>query len=130
MKVETKLRNRYKDDPQEVQDYMFGLLDKLINDYGFIDQSWTVQLDMIRDWYVMYIDAIANLRKQGVTYMTSDEKVVQNPNFKIMDTCSKNINAILRTFATDPVAKARMNYLKQRACVEQDDEQVLENMLS
>ena len=51
MKTETRIKKQYDSEPEEVKEYMHDLIDQLVRDYGVIDPSWTVSLDMICDWY-------------------------------------------------------------------------------
>ena len=118
MKVETKLKKQYESLDPEVNEYMCGLIDNLVNDYGSVQESWSLNLDMIADWYGMYVNAVKDIKTNGLTFTSAQGNLCKNPSFNVMTTASSQIQGLLRQFAATPVTKQRLKYLDQRAPID------------
>ena len=111
MKTETKLKNRYATKPDEVREYMNDLIDQLVLDYGSINPSWSLSLDMISDWYDVYVKAKSEIGETGVSFMSSRGDFRTHPAFNAMNTASSQIQHLLKSFAASPYQKSKMKAL-------------------
>jgi len=127
-------KDRYKDYPESVQNYIGNVIDCLRQDYGNIPDSWAISLDIICDNYVIYLDAMKNIREKGtVTPGRNYEKTgecVKNPAFSILDRCTQTITNLLKSFSLTPMSRAKMKSLKQIEDIEDDkEEKYLESLI-
>lgn len=113
MKIETRLKNKYSEQPEEVKDYMNDLIDQLVLDYGAVNPSWSLSLDMICDWYNVYVTAKAEIAKTGVSFMSSRGDFRTHPAFNAMNTSSSQIQHLLKSFAASPYQKSKMKALNK-----------------
>lgn len=111
MKTETKLKKQYEDQPENVREYMYDLIDQLVSDYGAVNPSWALSLDMICDWYHIYTDARDDLKNNGITFTSSKGDLCKNPAFSAMNTASSHMQNILKSFAASPYQKSKMRAL-------------------
>lgn len=114
MKTETRIKKQYDDQPEVVKEYMHDLIDQLVRDYGVIDPSWTVSLDMICDWYNVYVQAREDIKKTGVSFLSSRGDYRPHPSFSAMNTASSQIQKLLSTFAASPYQKSKMKSLDRQ----------------
>lgn len=128
MKVETKLKKQYEELDPEVSEYMSGLIDNLLEDYGSIKEGWSLTLDMIADWYGMYADAVKDIRANGITFTSAQGNICANPSFSVMKSASSQIQKLLQQFAATPLMKQRVKYLDQRVPID-DGRSYMENIL-
>ena len=111
MKTETKLKKQYENQPAEVKEYMCDLIDQLVNDYGEINPSWALSLDMICDWYNVYVQARADIKEKGVSFKSSRGDYRPHPSFSALNTASSQIQKLLSSFAASPYQKSKMKSL-------------------
>ena len=111
MKEETKLKKQYANQPDEVREYMEDLIDQLIIDFGAINPSWVISLDMVCDWYRVFVDAKQSIAENGLTYKNAHGTIVRNPAFTALSTSSTQIQQLLRSFAASPYQKSKMKSL-------------------
>lgn len=111
MKTETKLKTKYASKPEEVREYMNDLIDQLVLDYGSINPSWSLSLDMISDWYDVYVKAKSEIAETGVSFMSSRGDFRTHPAFNAMNTSSSQIQHLLKSFAASPYQKSKMKAL-------------------
>ena len=111
MKLETKLKKQYEAQPQVVREYMSDLIDQLLVEYGAINPSWALSLDMICDWFHIYTDAKNDLIKNGTTFTNSRGDICKNPAFSAMNTASSHMQNLLKSFAASPYQKSKMKSL-------------------
>ena len=126
MKLETKLKNRYADKPEEVKEYMYDLIDQLVLDYGAINPSWSLSLDMICDWYNVYVTAKSEIAQTGVSFMSSRGDFRTHPAFNAMNTSSSQIQHLLKSFAASPYQKSKMKALDKDV---RDDSEYMRKIL-
>lgn len=129
MKTETKLKKQYDREPQEVREYMSDLIDKLVDDYGVIDPSWTVSLDMICDWYNVYVQAREDIKSTGVSFLSSRGDYRPHPSFSAMNTASSQIQKLLSSFAASPYQKSKMKSLEKHGSDIYDEAEYVKNIL-
>jgi len=129
MKLETKLKKQYESQPEEVRDYMYALIDQLLVDYGAINPSWALSLDMICDWYHIYVDAKNDLFTNGTTFTNSRGDICKNPAFSAMNTSSSHMQNLLKSFAASPYQKSKMKSLDKDAIRDESDyiKSIMEN---
>ena len=114
MKTETKIKKQYDSEPDEVKEYMYDLVDQLVLDYGSINPSWSLSLDMICDWYNVYVKARDDIKTTGVSFLSSRGDYRPHPSFSAMNTASSQIQKLLSTFAASPYQKSKMKSLESR----------------
>ena len=112
----TKLKRKYNSKTEQVRDYMTNLIDTLAKDYGDdIDASWEASLDMAADWYQIYVDALEDIKNNGAVVKSPSGVSKTNPAFNVINTATRILNDILRTFAATPLAKSKMKALGKNA---------------
>lgn len=111
MKIETRLKNKYAEEREEVRDYMNDLIDQLVLEYGAVNPSWSLSLDMICDWYNVYVQAKADIAETGVSFLSSRGDYRTHPSFNAMNTSSSQIQHLLKSFAASPYQKSKMKAL-------------------
>lgn len=120
MKEITKIKHRYFSQPELVRDYMYDLIDQLVIDFGEINPSWMISLDMVCDWYRVFVDAKKSIADNGLTYKNSHGTIIRNPAFTALSTSSTQIQQILRSFAANPYQKSKMKSLDPEVRREDD----------
>ena len=108
MKIETKLKNKYKNHEVEVYEYMVALIDQLVFEYGEINPSWELSLDMISDWYSVYISARNSIKEKGVSWIDANGNIHKNPDLSSLSNATNVIQSMLRSFAANPYQKSKM----------------------
>lgn len=112
----TKLKKKYEKNNPQVSDYMTKLIETLAKDYGDdIDASWEASLDLCADWYQIYTDALQDIKANGAVITSPSGVTKTNPAFNVINTATRIINDILRTFAATPLAKSKMKALGKNA---------------
>jgi len=112
----TKLKRKYNSKTEQVRDYMTNLIDTLAKDYGDdIDASWEASLDMAADWYQIYVDALEDIKNNGAVVKSPSGVSKTNPAFNVINTATRILNDILRTFAATPLAKSKLKALGKNA---------------
>lgn len=129
MKTETKIKKQYDNEPDAVKEYMYDLVDQLVSDYGTIDPSWTVSLDMICDWYNVYVQARDDIKKVGVSFLSSRGDYRPHPSFSAMNTASSQIQKLLSTFAASPYQKSKMKSLESRGSSINDESEYVKAIM-
>lgn len=130
MKTETRIKKQYDSEPEEVKEYMHDLIDQLVRDYGVIDPSWTVSLDMICDWYNVYVKARNDIKETGVSFLSSRGDYRPHPSFSAMNTASSQIQKLLSTFAASPYQKSKMKSLDRQGGKIFDESEYVQGILS
>ena len=129
MKTETRIKKQYDSEPEEVKEYMHDLIDQLVRDYGVIDPSWTVSLDMICDWYNVYVQARNDIKETGVSFLSSRGDYRPHPSFSAMNTVSSQIQKLLSTFAASPYQKSKMKSLDRQGAKIYDESEYINGIL-
>ena len=129
MKTETKIKKQYDNEPDAVKEYMYDLVDQLVNEYGSIDPSWTVSLDMICDWYNVYVQARDDIKTTGVSFLSSRGDYRPHPSFSAMNTASSQIQKLLSTFAASPYQKSKMKSLESRGSSINDESEYVKAIM-
>lgn len=129
MKTETKIKKQYDNEPDAVKEYMSDLVDQLVSDYGTIDPSWTVSLDMICDWYNVYVQARDDIKTTGVSFLSSRGDYRPHPSFSAMNTASSQIQKLLSTFAASPYQKSKMKSLESRGSSINDESEYVKAIM-
>jgi P27 family predicted phage terminase small subunit len=107
------MKQRYKDYDPEVSDYMNELIDQLVNDFGDVNPSWVTALDVIGDWYGIYLDARKSLNEKGVIVTKSNGDVQKNPAFSVFTMATQQLNNAMKTFGANPMSKAKMKHYEK-----------------
>ena len=129
MKTETRMKKQYDSEPEEVKEYMYDLIDQLVRDYGVIDPSWTVSLDMICDWYNVYVQARNDIKDTGVSFLSSRGDYRPHPSVSAMNTASSQIQKLLSTFAASPYQKSKMKSLDRQGAKIYDESEYINGIL-
>ena len=129
MKTETKLKRQYDAEPEEVKEYMYDLIDRLVEDYGGVDPSWAVSLDMICDWYNVYVKAREDIKETGVSFLSSRGDYRPHPSFSAMNTSSSQIQKLLSSFAASPYQKSKMKSLDRQDSKIYDESEYVNGIL-
>jgi len=127
MRLDTKLKKKYEDRPADVQEYMAGLVDQLVFDYGEVNPSWELSLDMICDWYTVYVGARDDIKENGISFTDAAGGLHKNPSLGVMNTATLHIQSILRSFAASPYQKSKMKSLNKDI---KDDSRYLEGIFN
>ncbi len=129
MKESTKLKKKYSERPDAVREYMNDLVDQLIIDYGEVNPSWEASLDLIADWYSIYVLAKQSISELGLTSVNSKTGVIsRNPAFTAMSTASTHMQQLLGQFAANPYQKSKLKSLDKDVRNETDYlKSILEN---
>ena len=126
----TDLKKKYKKSNKQVSDYMNNLIDTLSKDYGDgIDPSWEASLDLMSDWYLIYCNAIEEIKENGPVVKSPSGVSKVNPAFNVANTATRILNDILKTFAATPVAKSKMKALGKNV-TPINDAMLLESLVS
>lgn len=104
--------DKYKDYAPEVQEYMKMLIDSLTADYGSINPSWWISLDLIADNLWMYKEGIKTLRNEGLSYKNREGRLVKNPAFSICNNAQAILVPLLKSFAANPVQRSKLKALE------------------
>ena len=101
----SEIKARYKNENEIVREYMEKLIDSLIKDYGAIDDSWLISLDMIATWVEIFFMAKHKMRE-------AQKPVDQTRYYHILNSASNQIIATSKMFPTNPATKTRLTTAK------------------
>lgn len=105
-------KNRYKDYPTRVQDYMEGIIAEIKHDYGAIPASWFISLDLLADQLNIYYDASQDIIDNGVSYINREGRRCKSPSVTTINNCLGAINMIIKNFALSPVGRSKIKALE------------------
>ena len=110
----------YKDYDLRVQEYMNNVIKCLKEDYGRIPESWRVSLDLIADNYALYLDAMDDIKKNGLLRKDAHGRTFKNQCVQIMNSAQTHLCDLLKSFALTPMSKSKMKMLETSS--ESEDE--------
>ena len=115
----------YKNYNSQVQEYMDNVIKCLEEDYGKIPESWRVSLDLIADNYSLYLEAKADIDKNGL--MTTDKygRPFRNPCYSVMNSSQLQLKDLLKSFALTPMSKSKMKGFESKTI---DEDEYLEEL--
>ncbi len=114
MDITDKFKDLVRDVEPEVREYMLSVMHGLIDDYGAIDESFYVSLKFIRDYYIIYNNAMKDLQEHGLLRIDNQGRTFKNQNFTIAKDAQRIISDLLKTFALTPMTKSKMKNLDAR----------------
>lgn len=111
--MKTLSKDVYKDRPKAVREYMENVIECLESDYGNIPSSWRISLDLIADNVETYLEAVADVRKNGIVLFNKHNNVeYKNPACTIMNQAQSQLRDLLKTFALTPMTRSKMKVLE------------------
>ena len=111
----------YKDYDKRVQEYMNNVIKCLEQDYGRIPESWRVSLDLIADNYSIYLEAMDNIKKNGLLRKDNQGRTFKNQCVMIMNSAQMQLKDLLKSFAMTPISRAKMKKLESTEIYGEDD---------
>lgn len=118
----------YKDYNTRVQEYMNNVIKCLEEDYGKIPESWRISLDLIADNYSLYLQAMDDIKKNGLLRVDNAGRTFKNQCYTIMNSAQLNLRDLLKSFSLTPVSRAKMKALTKNDFYEGSEEEYLENL--
>lgn len=118
----------YKDYNTRVQEYMNNVIKCLEEDYGKIPESWRISLDLIADNYSLYLQAMDDIKKNGLLRVDNAGRTFKNQCYTIMNSAQLNLRDLLKSFSLTPVSRAKMKALTKNDFYEGSEEDYLENL--
>lgn len=112
----------YSDYDEQVQEYMNNVIECLKEDYGKIPDSWRISLDLIADNYSVYLDAMKNIKKNGLLRTDKQGRTFKNQCYTIMNSAQMQLKDLLKSFSLTPMSRAKMKSLKWEENDETEDE--------
>ena len=117
----------YKDYNTRVQEYMNNVIKCLEEDYGKIPESWRISLDLIADNYSLYLQAMDDIKKNGLLRVDNAGRTFKNQCYTIMNSAQMNLRDLLKSFALTPMSKSKMKHFESN---EISEEEYLEELCS
>ena len=108
-----EVKNIYKNYDSRVQEYMQNVIDCLEQDYGKIPLSWRVSLDLIADNYSVYLNAMDDVRKNGLLRVDKQNRTFKNQCYNIADRAQSQLKDLLKSFALTPMSRSKMRDLDE-----------------
>jgi P27 family predicted phage terminase small subunit len=115
----------YKDYNTRVQEYMNNVIKCLEQDYGKIPESWRISLDLIADNYSLYLQAMDDIKKNGLLRVDNAGRTFKNQCYTIMNSAQLNLRDLLKSFSLTPVSRAKMKALTKIDFNEENKEEYL-----
>lgn len=116
-----EIKTIYKDYDKRVQDYMVNVIKCLEQDYGKIPESWRVSLDLIADNYSIYLEAMDNIKQNGLLRKDSQGRTFKNQCVMIMNAAQMQLKDLLKSFALTPMSKSKMKHLEDTDKFNEED---------
>ena len=120
--TKTKLIKRYEDYPEKTREYINDLIEAFVQEYGKVDDTYTISFDMICDWHRTYLKA------HDIIKNTDDLKEITKA-YHIANTASNIIISITKSFGLTPMSKTRMNSVRISKNQPIDAESLINNLL-
>lgn len=120
----------YKDYNTRVQEYMNNVIKCLEEDYGKIPESWRISLDLIADNYSLYLQAMDDIKKNGLLRVDKAGRTFKNQCYTIMNSAQLNLRDLLKSFSLTPVSRAKMKALTKSDFYEGSEEEYLNELCS
>lgn len=120
----------YKDYNTRVQEYMNNVIKCLEEDYGKIPESWRISLDLIADNYSLYLQAMDDIKKNGLLRVDNAGRTFKNQCYTIMNSAQLNLRDLLKSFSLTPVSRAKMKALTKNDFYEGSEEEYLNELCS
>lgn len=120
----------YKDYNTRVQEYMNNVIKCLEEDYGKIPESWRISLDLIADNYSLYLQAMDDIKKNGLLRVDNAGRTFKNQCYTIMNSAQLNLRDLLKSFSLTPVSRAKMRALTKNDFYEGSEEDYLNDLCS
>ena len=120
----------YKDYNTRVQEYMNNVIKCLEEDYGKIPESWRISLDLIADNYSLYLQAMDDIKKNGLLRVDNAGRTFKNQCYTIMNSAQLNLRDLLKSFSLTPVSRAKMKALTKNEFYEGSEEEYLNELCS
>ena len=120
--TKTKLIKRYEDYPEKTKEYMNDLIEAFVQEYGKVDDTYTISFDMVADWHRTYLKA------HDIIKSTDDLKEITKA-YHIANTASNIIISITKSFGLTPMSKTRMNSVRISKNQPIDAESLINNLL-
>ena len=106
------IKDIYKNYDKRVQEYMQNVIKCLEQDYGKIPESWRVSLDLIADNYSIYLEAMDNIKQNGLLRKDNLGRTSRNQCVMIMNNAQSQLTNLLKSFCLTPMSRAKMKSLK------------------
>lgn len=119
----------YKDYNTRVQEYMNNVIKCLEEDYGKIPESWRISLDLIADNYSLYLQAMDDIKKNGLLRVDNAGRTFKNQCYTIMNSAQLNLRDLLKSFSLTPVSRAKMKALTKSDFYEGSEEEYLDDLV-
>lgn len=103
-----KITDRYANYDKRVIDYMTNVVNCLQEDYGVVNKSWLVSLDLIANQLVVYFNAMDDIEKNGMYHNDERGRTARNPMFLVMTQANDRIVKLLQNFGLTPMSKSKM----------------------
>ena len=120
--TKAKLIKRYEDYPEKTKEYINDLIEAFVQEYGKVDDTYTISFDMICDWHRTYLKA------HDIIKNTDDLKEITKA-YHIANTASNIIISITKSFGLTPMSKTRMNSVRISKNQPIDAESLINNLL-
>lgn len=117
-------KNRFSKYPADVQEYMENVYNCLVEDYGKLQESWLVSLDLIASNYDILLKAKADIDANGLLRVDEHGRTFKNQNVAIYSTAQSLLVNLLKGFALQPVIRSKMRQLEQNDVLETEDEYI------
>ena len=106
MKIQT-LKNRYKNENEKTREYMCNLIDSLVDEFGAVNDSWVINLDLVSTWVTILFNAQEKM-------LNAKDGIEESRYFRIINSASNQIIALSKLLATNPATRTRLNTVENK----------------
>lgn len=92
----------------EVARYMDILQEKMVKEYGVIEDEWEITMDLLAYDYQILLDCRDAVKKDGLMLVDTKGRMQKNPLLATINNIQAQINKITQQFALTLVSKARL----------------------
>lgn len=115
MKKNTDITERinveYAEYNENVKRYMTSLYNRLIDQYGKIDDEWIASLDLIAFNYQIIQNCKKDLLQNGIEKADSRGRLSRNPSVAVNNQAQSNLLKLLNSFGLNLMSKSKIKQI-------------------
>lgn len=109
--IDDRINVEYADYNPVVKTYMKSLYNRLIDQYGKIDDEWSASLDLIAFNYEIIQQCKRDLLKNGIEKADSRGRLSRNPSVAVNNQAQANLLKLLNSFGLNLMSKSKIKQI-------------------
>lgn len=109
--ITERVNIEYAEYNDNVKRYMTSLYNRLIEQYGKIDDEWIASLDLIAFNYQIIQDCKKDLLQNGIEKADSRGRLSRNPSVAVNNQAQSNLLKLLNSFGLNLMSKSKIKQI-------------------